>query len=1198
MTKRVVLAAVTLLILAVASIPALGQVTSGTIIGTVTDQQGAAVQKATVTVTDVSKGTFDTATTNDSGNYTVTHLIPDSYSVKVEAPGFKTFQATNVAITADATQKVDAQLQVGSAGETMEVTAEVPQLQTTNADVGITYNETYVSDLPILNRNFTTLQLMSPGTQKLAGWSHAATENPQGGQQIMVQGQHFSGTGFQLDGTDNQDPILGIIIINPNLDAITQTTVGSQFYDAEQGKAVAGLVTAQTKSGSNDWHGSGFWFRRTDANQARDPFTQYAPNPITGRYIPSDKWQQYGGTFGGPIIKNKLFFFVDYQGTKETTGVTNNLTVPTSQVVSTCTATTGFCDLSQYLSSQINGGGQVYYPNINNATGTTSSIPVPGNLIPVSQLSPQAVNVLKLFQNTPPTNTNLLGNYAAAGNGAFEQNAFDTRVDYSLNQSNEIYGRYSLAYFTLSGNPSLGALGGVGFGPGPGLAGSSTVHNYSVASGWTHTFSPTLLMDVHFGWLHYNPQTAFWDQGTTPMTNFGIPGLNTTAQPLFTSGLSYFNMGGNGQQGNQTISDFGNGLGVQRCNCPLTEKENQYQWVGNVTKLHGNHTFKFGADFRYATNLRIPSDQNRAGELTFAQNGTSNGGVGGLTLATFLFGDVTHFDRYVNNPGNSGSLNAVEHQYRFFTYAQDTWRATPKLTLSYGLRWELYTPEAVNAAQNGGFANIVNGFIRVAGVGPFGLNGNISNQLNDFAPRFGIAYQMYDKTVIRAGFGMAYDIGVFGSNFGHVVTQNLPILVSQQVNASTFNGNGKSDSYAPAFALGPGGYTSTLGGYVDPGGVAPAYAFPIVPSTGLLPLQGPNGQVSPRVRPLSQVVPYLYSYNLSVEQQLTKSTTLTLSYVGNMGRHGFVGDGPNYNVNQPFANGTRPLQNKFTYPGYIDPTTGATLTCCNQDIGNYFGNNANSSYNALLVLLERRMSNGLQFITHFTWSRSLHYDSNYYADVQKVAYGPYDQNRPLVWVFNAVYDLPFGKGKKFAGDASRGLDLLIGGWQITDTTNWSSGLPWTPTLNSCSSEIDSSSPCRPNKGTGSFVTGIQGFDPATHSVRFFTPTTVGGVFLDPGPGQIGGIGFDSMYGPRIFTDDMAISKNFKLTERFNLKFTMDVFNIFNHPALNFSQTQGGGGTCVASGPVTGTCGSNNGTINDISWGSTMREIQFGLHLFF
>jgi len=1151
-----------------------GQAVFGSIFGTVTDPQGAAVANATVTVTDEAKGTTDTATTNESGNYTVTHLIPDSYSIKIEAQGFKSFEQKSIVVRADASQRVDAQVQIGSTSETLEVTSEAPQLQTDRPDVAVTYNERYVEDLPILNRNFTTFELLSPGTQKLAGWNHAATENPQGGQQIMVQGQHFSGTGFQLDGTDNQDPILGIIVINPNLDAITETKVGSQNYDAEMGKAVAGLVTAQTKSGTNALHGSGFWFRRTDANLARDPFTQYAPNSITGRLIPSDKWNQYGGTIGGPIIKNKLFFFGDYQGTKETTGVTNNLTVPTSLVLSTCTQPTGFCNLSQYLTSGINGGGQIYKPNPNNQVGFTGATPVANNMIPVADLSAPAVAVLKLFPQ--PTNSNLLANYPAAGNGSFKQNAFDTRIDYNLNQTNNIFGRFSLAYFSLSGNPSLGQLGGIGFGPGPGLAGSSNVHNYSLATGWTHTFSPSLLMDVHFGWFRYNPQTAFWDQGTNPMTGFGAPGLNMGNYS--TSGLSYFNMGGNNQQGNQTISDFGNGLGVQRCNCPLTEKEDQYQWVANFTKIKGNHAFKFGGDFRYATNLRVPSDQNRAGEMTFSQNGTSNGGVGGLSLATFLYGAVTHFDRYA-----SSSLDASEHQYRFFAYGQDTWRLTPKLTLSYGLRWELYTPEAVNAKGNGGFANIINGYIRVAGYGPWGLNGNIKNQLYDFAPRFGVAYQMFDKTVIRAGFGMSYDIGVFGSNFGHTVTQNLPVLISQQVNASTFNGNTNSDSYAPAYYLQGG---------------PPAPVFPPVPSTGVLPLQGPTGQVSPRVRPLSQVVPYIYAYNLTVQQQVGKTTTFSLSYVGNMGRHGFVGDGPTYNVNQPFANGVRPLQNKFIYPGYTDPVTGGTLTCCSQDIGNYFGNDANSSYNALQVMMEKQFSNGLQFITHFTWSRSLHYDGNYYVDDPRVAYGPYDQNRGKVWVMNLVYDLPFGKGKKFAGNANGALNYIIGGWQITNTTNWSSGLPWTPGLSNCGSEINSEAPCRPNKGAGTFAIGSQGFDPINHVVRYFTPTTTGGVWLDPGPGQIGAAGFDSLWGPNAFTSDGSIAKNFNVTERFRLQFRMDVFNIFNHPALNFSNTQSGGGTCVASGPNTGTCGSNNGTINDILFGTTMRQVQFGLHLFF
>ena len=1188
MKKRCVWCAVTIMLLSLVPTMSFGQVTTGTIFGTVTDPQGAAIANAAVTVTDIAKGTTDTATTNGSGNYSVTHLIPDVYSVKIEAPGFQTYEQKGITVVADASERVDAQVQVGSASQTVEVTSEAPQLQTENADVGVTYNQRYVENLPVFNRNFTQFELLSPGTQQLAGWSHAATENPQGGLQIFVNGQHFSGTGFQLDGTDNQDPILGIIVINPNLDAVSQATVGSQFYDAEQGKAIAGLVTAQTKSGTNELHGSGFWFRRTDATEARDPFTQFAPNSITGRFIPSDKWNQYGGTIGGPIIKNKLFFFGDYQGTKETTGVTNELTVPTTEVVQSCTAATGFCNLSQYL-GQVAGGGQVYYPNTNNSASFTGATPVPGNMIPVSQLSPQAVAILKAFP--APTNDSLFANYVASGAGAFKQNAFDTRIDYDLNEKNQIYGRFSLAYFTLSGNPSLPLLGGVGFGPGPGLAGSSNVHNYSLASGWTHTFSPTLLADFHFGWFKYHPQTAFWDQGQTPMTAFGIPGLNLPSQALLTSGLAYFAMGQSntsGQQGNQTISDFGNGLGVQRCNCPLTERENQYQLVGNVTKIHGNHTFKFGADVRFATNLRVPSDENRAGQLSFAQVGTGNGNLGGLTLATLLFGDVTSFSRFV-----SSTTDAIDQQWRMFYYGQDTWRVTQKLTLSYGLRWEVYFPEFVNGKGNGGFYNIVEGIGRVAGYGPYGLNGNIGNDWHAFAPRFGIAYQLHDKTVIRAGFGISYDMGVFGSNFGHSVAQSLPVLLAQQNNAPGANNN-----YAPAFNLGPGGYLSTLPGVVTG---APAGVFPAIPANGQLPLLGPTNNAQPYIRPLTQTLPAIGVWNLTIQQQIGKNSTLEMAYIGNLGRHGFAGDSPSYNVNQQFANGTYPLQNKFTYPGYIDPATGKTLVCCNTGVNNYLGNNANSNYNALQVKFNQNFSHGLQFITHFTWSRALHYDSNYFADVPAIAYGPDDENRKLVWVASGVYDLPFGKGQTFGGGVGGAMNEVIGGWQISFTNNWGSGLPFTPTLSSCPT-INSSTPCRPDKGVGGFALGPSGLiHPAGGGapyVQYFTPVVVGGAWLAPPAGAIGNAGFDGLYGPSDYTAQAAIMKNFQLTERFRFQFRMDAYNIFNHVPLGYSNNQGGGGNCVASLSPTNTCGSASGQITDILYGTTMRQLQFGVHLFF
>jgi Carboxypeptidase regulatory-like domain/TonB dependent receptor len=1197
------LVAVLCVLLALWVSSASGQAVFGSIFGTVTDPTGAAVAGANVTVTNVRKGTIDHAITNESGNYSVTHLIPDIYTIQIEGSGFKVIEQKDIVVSADASARLDGQFQVGSATESVEVTGEAPQLKTDRADVAIEFNQKYVGDLPIMNRNFTSFELLSPGTQKMVGWSHAATENPQGGQQIFVNGQHFSGTAFELDGTDNQDPILGIIVVNPNLDAIQEAKIALQNYDAEFGKAVAGVITVQTKSGSNELHGSGFWFRRTDATAARDPFTQFAANPLTGKFIPSDKWQQFGGTIGGPIIKNKLFFFGDYQGTRESSGATNLLTVPTATVASTCnpaTNTTGFCDLSQYLTAGLQGGGQAYNPATGDLKAGTGRSPYTNNQVPIGEISPQAAAILKLFP--APTNGSVFNNYVASGSGTFKQNSFDTRIDFNAAPTVLVFGRFSLDYFNVSGKGSYGALQGVGFGPG-GLAGSSITHNYSLAAGVTKTFSSTWLADFRFGYFKYNPQASKPDSGTTPMTGFGIPNANLTgSQAAATSGLGGFllnqtpssSSANNGINGSPTVS-WGDGLGVGRCNCPLTESEQQFQWVTNWTKMHGNHQFKFGADVRYAQNLRVPSDAGRTGDYTFDYRSTSNGGVGGLDWATFLLGDVTQMSRYV-----SSSLTAAERQHRMFYYGQDTWRVTSKLTFNYGLRWEVYFPEYVNGKGQGGFANLVQGVDRVAGYGPFGLNGNVSNDWHYFAPRIGIAYQLREKTVVRLGYGRSYDMGVFGSNFGHTVTQTLPVLAAQLAQGPTQN--------VASFTLAQG---------------PPVFTFPAIPSSGALPFAGPNcyqgsffvaGQntqlcVQPHTRPTFQRLPELDAWNLTVQHQLTNTATVEVGYIGNKGTHVFAGDGPTYNINNPsvvgFAAGVaqvqrRPLYNKFSYPGYIDPTTGGVLMCCSNDQNNYLGNDASSNYNAVQIKVEKRFSHGFQFLSHYTFAHAFKYDSNYYADSPGLAYGPDDQVRNHVWVNNVVYELPFGRGKAFAGGAGRAEDLLIGGWQISGTSNWGSGLPWTPSFNECGGEQDVGI-CRPNKGTGSFHTGAGSFNPVTHTVPFFTPvanivTNPGGPFADPGIGNLGNIGVFSFRGPRVFYADASILKNFSVTERAKIQFRMDAFNVFNHPVLGFNNNQGGSGQCI-------DC-ANNGKITDIehdaSPGSAtgMRQLEFALKVIF
>jgi len=1171
-----------------------GQAVYGSIAGTVTDPQGNAVAGAKVTVTSITKNTSAEVTTNDTGLYEVLHLIPDTYKVHIEAPGFKAYDVASVLVQVDTQSHVDAPLQVGAVTQSVEVTGEVPQLKTDRADVSLDFNSDYVEKLPLVNRNFQSLLLSAPGTQQI-GWSHAATENPQGSQQTFVQGQHFSGTGYELDGTDNQDPILGIIVINPNLDSVEEAKITLMDYDAEFGKSIAGLVVASTKSGTNEFHGSAFWFRNSDATQARNPFNQ-APNVP----LPHSKWNQFGGSVGGPVMKNKLFFFADYQGTRQANGVTNNITIPTATVLSTCTVDpvanpTAKCDLSQYLNNVANGNGQVYDPATGNPNTGAGRTPFAGNLIPVSRLSPAAVKMLKLFP--APINTNLTNNFFGSGSGPFHGNAFDTRGDYQAPGNLHIFGRYTRAYYSLNGQPNLGiGLGGVGGGVG-GLSGSSIIHNHSLAAGFDKAISTTLLTDFRFGWFKYNPHSIKPDASVAAAQALGLNGLNISSDSS-TGGLPAFKWD-SGDNKNTQLTDFGDGLDPSRCNCPLIENEHQYQFVNNWTKISGNHSMKFGVDVRFAHNLRFPSDANRTGELSFSHKATSlfdpvsGSNTGGLDLASFLLGDVTHFGRFA-----SVSQTAAESQKRLFLYAQDQFHMSSKLTFTYGMRWEDYFPESVNAKGNGGFANLDQGVIRVGGFGPYGLNGNIRNYVGAFGPRIGIAYQMRPKTVVRIGYGRSFDIGVFGSNFGHAVTQNLPVLVHEDIGAHdvlSANINDNVAVYQMDSASGP-----------------PPAVFPTPRADGTIPLRGPQNSVDPRIRPTVQRVAAIDMWNATVEHQLTSTMTVEVSYVGNKGTHGFAGDGPAYNENPrsivgfgvPGVNpdSRRPYFNRYTYPdcsvsmgacGLTNVPLADQLTCCSSDMGNYFGMDASSKYNALQIKAEKRFSQGLQFVSHYTWSMARFYDSNYFAIDPKVAYGPMNVNRNHAWVTNILYELPFGKGKKYMSDANTLMDYVVGGWRLTSITQWAGGLPWTPSYKDCGSDQDVGV-CRPDRASGSFALGVK--RDSGGNLTWFTPIpelatngATGGGFARPAAGTLGNIGYDSFRGPHLFTSNLSLAKNFRITERYKAEFRMDANNIFNHPVMGFNYTQGN--TCI-------DCGGDAGRITNIENNTSMRLLTFGLRFSF
>ena len=372
------------------------QAVYGSIFGTVTDPTGAVVPNAKVTITDISKNTSFNTQSNGTGEYRVDHLIPDTYSVTVTATGFSTATVPSVILYANTAPEIDVKLQTGQATNTVEVTAGAPLLMTDRADVGTILNARAVEDLPNINRNFTDFELLTPGTSYI-GWSVGPASDPQQSEQIEVNGQLPFATGYELDGTDNQDPVIGVAVINPNLDAVSEMNVIAQNYEAEFGKAVGGLVFAETKSGSNSLHGSAFYYRRSDAQQARDPFTQYAPNPYTGKYIPSFNFNQFGGSLGGPIKRDKLFFFGDYQGLREKSGLTVVTTVPTLLAETSCISG-GACNLSDYLNPALEGGPiyQAYDPETN-PNGTTGRTAFYDNIIPYGRLSTAAINLIKLM---------------------------------------------------------------------------------------------------------------------------------------------------------------------------------------------------------------------------------------------------------------------------------------------------------------------------------------------------------------------------------------------------------------------------------------------------------------------------------------------------------------------------------------------------------------------------------------------------------------------------------------------------------------------------------------------------------------------------------------------------------------------------------------------------------------------------------
>lgn len=1126
-----------------------GQAVFGSISGTVTDSSGAVVPSASVIISDVAKGTSQTVSSDASGFYRADRLTADSYNVRVSATGFSTSEIDGITVAANAEPKVDLVLKVGSEQQTIDVSAAPALLQTNNAQVSDRIPNQTLQDVPSPTRNFAAFQQLTAGTSTSPS-NNALAQNPQGSPYYSINGQNFGTQAWTIDGTDDRDPVLGIIVVNPTLDSVQDLQVMTQNYDAEFGGGVGGIITAQTKSGGNRLHGDVFLYRHSDAQEAKNPFSQFQPSPATGKYIPSTVFSQFGGSVRGPISKNRTFFFADYQGTRQKAGQSLILSVPTNLVRSTClTPSSVTCNLSEYLAG---GVRQVYDPITRAAYA--------GNIIPKANIASQAVNLLSILPAPNVAGAGIANNYVAAGFGPNNGDAADIRIDDQTTSRLHTFARYSYVLFKLSGQNVFGGAGGPGLGAGN-FAGTDKVQNQNLSSGFDYALSNTWETDFRFGLVKYavnqNKASAVQDSAS----DLGIPRLNTGT--FYTSGLPDFLFA------NGTLTNLGADIsynGTQICNCPLKQSEQEFEFANNWTKTVGKHTIRFGGDLRYALNIRNPSDTNPTGVLNFAQTTTANAaGSGGLDLATMLLGQVSSFSRYV-----LFNSNVVTAQKRFAIFGQDSWKMTPKLTLNYGVRWDMTFPETVAGAGNGGLSNINTGYEQVAGLGPFGSNAGAQMDYSNFAPRIGAAYQVRENTVIRGGFATVYDSeGFYGTLFGTNLIRNSPTLILQSLSPVSSTG--------AVFGLANGPI---------------AQARPAVSSDGVYPLV--NG-TSFTVRPIKIQLPKVDQWTVAL-QQGNRNTTFEIAYVGNYAERAYPGTTDGFNINVPHLPSTpadlanqaarRPLFNKFNNDGVL---------CCNTTV-NSTAPAATENYNGLQTKFVQRFHNDVTLQANYTWSKAQNYADPYFVWNPSVNHSRNDLNRTNVFNLFGSYELPFGKDKAFLNSGGA-MNYIIGGWRLSGDSTWMSGLPFTPTYAECAADQDvdtSGIDCRPNGSANGFARGAQSLNSAKHSVTYFTPVaplastgSSSGPFQRPAFGTFGNIGRNSFAGPTEFLADASLIKRFALTEYLDGQFQFQAFNVFNHPSL-----------AVPSNKCIDCTTGNPGQITSLDPNVGMRQLQFAVRIEF
>jgi Carboxypeptidase regulatory-like domain/TonB dependent receptor len=1052
-----------------------GQAVTASVVGQVSDSTGALLPGAKVTLTNQQTSITTTALTNESGNYEFSYVLPGVYAVSVTHQNFERSVRRNIAVIVNSTVRVDVKLTVGSVDQTVTINSEAPTIETDRADVVGVITPEQTAELPLgNNRNFQALTTLLPGVSPTFQ-DHSSFMNAQNALNFDVNGQDELSSNIQIEGIDDNvrsGELQGAYI--PPAAALQTVDVETNNYAPEFGRATGAVTNVILKSGTNQFHGSLYEYNSVAATSARSYFNNTAPLPgFTNNY--------WGGTIGGPIRKNHTFFFADFLRYSNHDALYSLFTIPTQAF------DTG--DLSASPTA-------IYDPATGNANGTgrqqfvTNGV---ANVIPVSRIDPISKALIALLP--PPNLPGLTNNWQ--GNLPFDVDteSVDGKLDQDVGKSDHLAVRYSFEQVKTYQGPAFGMAGGPG-GTTAGFQGTGLDTIYAIGIEYTHVFSPTLVMEARAGVDHYWNTAEQSDYGTDASTAIGIPGINTSP---FNSGITTIQVEG---YSTPTIG-YNNGL-------PWARGETNIDMVNNWTKIVKNHTFKFGWEIRRVRDdLLQGQSPNPRGVYQYddgqtALNATPSPASGFANAwAAFLL-DVP------DSAGLAASVSDLAwRQSQYFGFAQDTYQLSRKLTVTYGLRYEVYQPYKPRVP--GGFSDYdpsTNSY-EIAGEGSVPLDLGMPWNKANFAPRLGIAYRPTRNTVVRAGFGISYDpmAGVgYAHNYPDITSYNYPAPTTY---TAALNASGKAVLLSQGF---------------------PAVTPVAIPSDGILP--APIGEAG-TVLNTKYKDPYVMSYSLTVERILPGGWTASVAYVGNEGRQ----LNTSWNLDPGLVAGAgeagQPLYIKF----------GQTASASLQYAG------TNSTYNSLQARLDHHFSKGLLWSSSYAWQKATGFESGgvsgpgglnfYLPGTFHRNYGVLLYNSPQTYSQSFLYELPFGQNQRFLSNSSSVIRSIVGGWKLSDI--WFMGVGFPITFTASSTGLDAPSTDQVPDLVAPFkkLKGIGPTKPWFDTSSFATPVGT----------ALGNMGLNDYSGPGLITNNTSLLRDFPIHESKSLEFRMDALNSLNHPTF-------------------------------------------------